>query len=146
MRLISLLLLVLTGCSLAGGTQSSSDLPTRLYQHIGSAVSSYEDADALWQAVLDGDSAVNCSETFSIPDFFDLTVPEAQTYPVSVDIRDNINEAILLLEQVNTIWQIECQQDAPTVSITTLRQVETLLDQAQAALYEANAAWAAWQS
>jgi hypothetical protein len=141
--LISILSLVITACA---SPAESVDLPTQLHNHLSETAQSYENADIIWQKVLDGDPAVSCAVNFAVPVPFDLTVTEAEKQPQSVIVRDHLNNAIASLSEIKRLWDLECQQPEPTIPLNTIRLVIGLLSDAEAEIRAADEAWAAWQS
>lgn len=122
------------------------DLPAQINNHLSEAVTSYEVADTLWQQILDGDPAVSCALTLTVPELFDLTVSQAEEHPESVVIRDHLNNAIAILSEIKLLWETECQQESAIISLNTIRLALGLLEEAQTELRAANEAWVAWQS
>lgn len=141
--LISLLSFIIVACT---SQAEPTDLPTQLRDRLSQTENSFENADTLWQQVLDGDAAVSCALTITVPEPFDLTVAQAEQHPESVAVRDHLNNAITTLNEIKLLWANECQQEAPTVSLSTMRLAVGLLDDAEAEIRAADEAWAAWQS
>ncbi|MCI0711510.1 MAG: hypothetical protein L0154_15250 [Chloroflexi bacterium] len=141
--LISLLSLIIAACT---SQAESANLPTQLRDHLSQTENSYENADTLWQQVLDGDAAVSCALTITVPEPFDLTVAQAEQHPESVIVRNHLNNAIAILTEIKLLWENECQQESPAVSLSTMRLAVGLLDDAEAEIRAADEAWVAWQS
>lgn len=141
--LISLLSFMIAACT---SQAEPADLPIQLRDHLTQTENSYENADTLWQQVLDGNTAVSCALTITVPEPFDLTVAQAEEHPESVVVRDHLNNAIATLNEIKLLWENECQQDSPTISLSTMRLVVGLLDDAEADIRAADEAWVAWQS
>ena len=141
--LISLLSFVVAACT---SQAEPADLATQLRDHLSQTENSYENADTLWQQLLDSDTAVSCALTITVPEPFQLTVAQAKQHPESVAVRDHLNNAIATLNDIKLLWDNECQQESPTVSLTTMRLAVGLLGDAEADIRAANEAWVAWQS
>lgn len=117
------------------------DVPTRLYYRIGEAWESHNQMRTIWEQVIDAEAPVSCAEILTAPVSFELTVTEAETYPATVGIRDHVNTAIGYLNIVSARWDTECTNQRAFIPVNELRDIQNLLDSAEAELIEADYQW-----
>ena len=143
-------LLGLMGAVLACGwntnTTPTPDLPTRMYTRLDEAVASYAQALDLWERLVAGDTVVSCAEQLTVPAPWLLTETETIEYPASVTMSNHLNNGIALLSQVAGWWQTECSQPRQQIPIEALRDIQTILNQAENELRVAENSWRDWQS
>ncbi len=122
------------------------DVPTRLYYRIGDTWDSYNHMRTVWEQIIDAEEPVSCGEVLSAPDLFTLTETEAVEYPDTVGVRDHVNNAIGYLTTISATWESECADQRAYIPIAELRDMENLLDLAEAELIEADYEWSLhWQ-
>lgn len=95
----------------------------------------------IWEQVIDAEEPISCAETLDTPSLFELTVSEAEEYPATVAIRDHVNTAIETLATVSARWEAECANPRAFIPINELRDIQNLLDLAEAELIEADYLW-----
>lgn len=126
--------------------ETPPDVPTRLYYRIGDTWESYNHMRTLWEQVIDAEEPVSCGEVLRAPELFTLTETEAIEYPNTVGVRDHVNNAIGYLATVGATWETECASQRAYIPIPELRNMENLLDLAEAELIEADYEWSLhWQ-
>lgn len=132
-------------CTYSGNTPSG-DLHTQLGEQLTLATQSYNQADELWTTLIDGERPISCAQSIAVPPPFTLTESDAAKNPQSVEVRDYLNAGIGMLQQVQYLWDSECAQPRQLIPLDVLRQMETLLKQAQSDLRLAQEAYTVWQS
>lgn len=135
------LLLVVVGCSTSSAEPS---VAARVSVHLARTIEAHNAASDLWDRLLLGEN-VNCIETFDAPPPLALSQQDVSEHPQSIDIQDAVNRSIAYLHQLHTMWEAECQTDAPTISQARVRQAQEYLVQSATALQQASDAWDVWQ-